>query len=168
MTSFLQGSHSLKFQLVRKYPGRSPSLWSASVGNRLQGAGWERQGKASDFQALSQSFLRILETSDADRDDVVVEEIDDLRENGVSTRGAFLSEMLCLAFPRDYPVLNTPVRDYLKAIKFRAPRGATEGARYLDLAKKLRLSLLQNPEHPAKSIAELDTVIWRVFGKESK
>ena len=145
-----------------------PSVWSWEVGNRLQGEGFERLGKASDFQALAKSFLRILKSSDADRDDVVVEEIDGLSANRVPTRKAFLSEMLCLAFPNDYPVLNKPVKDYLKAIKFSAPRGATEGGKYLDLAKKLRSSLLQNPKHPAKNIAELDTVIWRVYGKQAK
>jgi HKD family nuclease len=145
-----------------------PLVWSWEVGNRLQGEGFERLGKASDFQALAKSFLRILESSDADRDDVVVEEIDDLSENRVPTRKAFLSEMLCLAFPNDYPVLNNPVKNYLKAIKFSAPRGATEGGKYLDLAKKLRSSLIQNPKHPAKNIAELDTVIWRVYGEQAK
>lgn len=147
---------------------RLPDLWSWRVGNRLQGDGWERRGKGSDFHALCQSFLRILETDTADRDDVVVLEIDSLAAQGVETRRAFLSEMLCLAFPAEYPVLNRPVMDYMKAIRFRAPRGATEGGRYLDLAKKLRVSLLQNPRYPAKSLAELDTVIWRAYGKAAK
>lgn len=146
---------------------RLPELWNWEIGNRLQGDGWERRGKASDFQALSQSFLRILEADAADRDDVVVAEIDQLAAHGVETRRAFLSEMLCLAFPDAYPVLNQPVRDYMKAIRFRAPRGATEGGRYLDLAKKLRVSLLQNPRYPAKNLAELDTVIWRAYGKKA-
>lgn len=147
---------------------RLPDAWSWKIGNRLQGDGWERKGKGSDFRALSQSFLRILETDAADRDDAVVLEIDNLAAQGVETRRAFLSEMLCLAFPAEFPVLNQPVRDYMKAIRFRAPRGATEGGRYLDLAKKLRLSLLQNPRYPAKNLAELDTVIWRVYGKPAK
>lgn len=50
-------------------------------------------------------------------------------------------------------------------VKFKAPRGASEGARYVDLAKKLRFSLLQNPKHPAKNLAEIDAVIWLAFGK---
>ena len=145
---------------------RLPGRWSAAIGNRLQGDGWERRGKGSDFQALSRSFLRIFDADTADRDDLVVAEIDDLAARGVETRRAFLSEMLCLAFPSEYPVLNQPVRDYMKAICFRAPRGTTEGGRYLDLAKKLRVSLLQNPGYPAKNLAELDSVIWRVYGKQ--
>ena len=142
-----------------------PEYWGYDIGDRLQGAGWERQGKDSDFRALSESYLRILDATDEDRDDVVVDEIDALRNQRVVTRRAFLSEMLCLQFPGEYPVLNQPVQDYLKEVKFKAPRGASEGARYVDLAKKLRFSLLQNPKHPAKNLAEIDAVIWLAFGK---
>lgn len=143
-----------------------PEYWSYERGDRLQGAGWERQGKNSNFIALSEGYLRILDATDEDRDDVVAEEIDALHKQRVVTRKAFLSEMLCLQFPGDYPVLNQPVQDYLESVKFKAPRGASEGARYLDLAKKLRFSLLQNPDHPAKNLAELDTVIWLAFGEK--
>jgi hypothetical protein len=96
-----------------------PRVWGWKVGNRLKGDGWERSGKGSDFQTLAKSFLRIVESSDADRDDTVVAEIDYLSRNELPTRNSFLSEMLCLAFPSEYPVLNQPVKDYLKAIKFR-------------------------------------------------
>jgi HKD family nuclease len=142
-----------------------PNYWSYKVGNRLQGAGWERQGKGSDFRALSTSYVRILDATDEERDDLVEKEVDELKNHGVVTRRAFLSEMLCLEYPGQYPVLNKPVYDYLAAVKFKAPRGASEGARYIDLARKLRFSLLQNPKHPAKNLAELDTVIWLAFGK---
>jgi HKD family nuclease len=86
-----------------------PKYWSCEIGDRLQGAGWERQGKDSDFRALSKSYLRILDAADEDRDDVVEEEIDALYQKRVVTRKAFLSEMLCLQFPGEYPVRNTPV-----------------------------------------------------------
>jgi len=143
-----------------------PDYWSYKLDDRLQGWGFELLGKKSDFQALSESYLKILNASDEDRDDVVAEEIDSLRQQQVVTRKAFLSEMLCLRFPSEYPVLNQPVRDYLKAVKFKPPRGSSEGTRYVDLAKKLRFSLVQNPNHPAKNLAELDTVIWLAYGKE--
>lgn len=143
-----------------------PHHWSMEIGNRLQGEGFERLGKASDFQSLASSFLRILDANPDDRDSIVVREINFLHKHKIPTRGAFLSEMLCLAFPNDYPVLNKPVRDYLKAVKFRAPKGSGEGGRYLDLAKRLRTSLLAHPKYPAKSIAELDAVIWKAYNKQ--
>lgn len=149
-----------------KFYEQLPNYWSYKVGDRLQGAGWERKGKDSDFQALSQSFIKILDSTDEDRDDAVSEEIDRLREMDVPTRGAFLSEMLSLRFPKEYPVLNDPVWKYLTAMKYPTPRSASEGAQYIFLAKTLRASLLQNPDHPAKNLAELDTVIWLAYGKK--
>jgi HKD family nuclease len=148
-----------------EFYSKLPKLWSWENGNRLQGMGWERQGKASDFNELSKSFIKILRAKDFERDDVTVREIDRLKNLKVSTRKALFSEMLCLTFPERYPVLNKPVQKYLNAIRFRAPKGASEGARYLDLARKLRSSLAQNPNHPAKSLAELDTVIWLEYGE---
>jgi HKD family nuclease len=137
-----------------------PKYWSHDVGDRLTGPGFAIAAKHSDFRDLSRSFIKIINAGDEDRDDVVVEEIDRLSENRVPTRGAFLSEMLCLRFPDEYPVWNKPVKKYFRDVKLKAPRGASEGARFLDLAKKLRVSLLQNRHHPAKNLAELDAVIW--------
>ncbi|MEA3429348.1 MAG: hypothetical protein U9Q84_09125, partial [Thermodesulfobacteriota bacterium] len=143
-----------------------PNYWSYEIGNRLQGRGWERQGKSANFKLLSESYLRLLASHEGDRDDSVADEIDRLADQDVPARKAFLSEMLCLEFPQEYPVLNDPVHEYLKHIKFQAPRGSSEGAKYIDLAKKLRFSLIQNPDHVAKNIAELDAVIWLAYGKK--
>jgi hypothetical protein len=131
------------------------------VGGRIQGKGWERRGKASDFRLLAKSFLKIVNADSDTRDDVVVEEIDRLAEAGtVPARGAFLSEMLCLRFPELFPVINKPVQNYLKDVGFEPSSRASEGDWYMMLAQTLRVSLLQNPTHPAKNLAELDTVIW--------
>ncbi len=133
--------------------------WSSEAGDRLQSAGWERNGKKSNFKKLSTSFLRILSTAPEDRDDVVAEEIDGLAAEKVATRGAFLSEMLCLRFPEEYPVLNKPIKDYLKDVEHRASHESSEGSRYIHLAVTLRSSLLQNPDYPAKNLAELDIIL---------
>jgi HKD family nuclease len=140
-----------------------PRHWGGQAGGRLQGKGWERSGRESDFEELAKSFVAILDARPSQRDDIVVKEIDRLAEAGVPTRRAFLSEMLCLTFPDLYPVLNKPVRRYLSDVKFRGAAGSSEGAGYVDLALRLRLSLAQNPKHPAKNIAELDTVIWLAY-----
>jgi len=142
---------------------RLSEYWSADAGDRLQGSGWERTGKGSNFQQLARSFV-VVESCDPDeRDDVLATEIDRLSVLGVHSRGAFFSEMLCLRFPNLYPVLNNPVWKYLSETGFRAPRGATEGERYIDLALKLRASLRGNPGYPAKNIAELDAIIWATY-----
>lgn len=140
-----------------------PNHWGGEVGGRLQGKGWERRGKGANFRALTESYLKIVDAKPNKRDDVVVAELDRLADQKNPARKAFLSEMLCLEFPELYPVLNKPVQRYLSDIKFRGSSGMSEGARYLDLALRLRLSLAQNPRHPAKNIAELDTVIWLAY-----
>jgi hypothetical protein len=142
--------------------------WSEEVGDRLQGKGWEIKGKHGNFQILSESFVNILDATDDDRDDVVREEIDRLRKKSIPMRGAFLSEMLCLRFPSEYPVLAKPIWEFLRDAEYKAPRGSSEGANFIFLAKTLRASLLHNPEHPAKNLAELDTVIWLAYGKENR
>jgi cytochrome c oxidase assembly factor CtaG len=65
-------------------------------------------------------------------------------------------------------VLAKPVWELLRAAEYKAPRNSSEGANFIFLAKALRASLLQNPEHPAKNLAELDTVIWLAYGKENR
>lgn len=140
-----------------------PNYWGGEVGGRLQGKGWERKGKNANFRQLAESYLKIVDAKAAGRDDTVVAEFDRLAQLKNPARKAFLSEMLCLEFPELYPVLNQPVQRYLSDEKFRGSPGMSEGARYLDLALRLRLSLDQNPQHPAKNIAELDTVIWLAY-----
>ncbi len=142
--------------------------WSFDVGDRLQGKGFEIKGKHGNFQELSRSFVRIIDAASADRDDVVSAEIDRLSIERVPTRGAFLSEMLCLRFPDAYPVLADPVWNYLHAVRYKAPRNSSEGARYIFLARTLRGSLRQNPGHAAKNLAELDTIIWLAYGKKGR
>jgi hypothetical protein len=137
-----------------------PKHWSMEIGNRLQGKGWERKGKHADFQELAASFVAILGAEKRHRDDVVRAQLDYLGTRGNPARKAFLSEMLCLRFPNEYPVLNDPVQQFLVKNRFTAPRGSSEGARYVDLAKKLRMALRANPNYPAKNLAELDLLIW--------
>lgn len=137
-----------------------PEYWSIEKGNRLQYKGWERTGKHADFRELAASFIAILDADKRDRDDVVRSELDRLAARRNPARRAFLSEMLCLRFPNEYPVLNNPVHKFLVRNRFTAPRGSSEGARYIDLAKKLRMALRTNPDYPAKNLAELDLLIW--------
>ncbi len=150
----------------RQFYAELPKYWGPVVGDQIQNDTWKIRGKNSDFRALSRSFVAIIDAAEEDRDDVVVKEIDRLGKMKVPTRGSFLSEMLCLMFPDKYPLLNEPVQKYIVHAKFKAPRLASEGVRFLDLAKKLRFSLIQNIDHPARTLAELDAVIWAEYKEE--
>jgi hypothetical protein len=136
-------------------------LWVFGDGGcRFQGPGWERQGKSSNFRELSLSLIRVIDSNESERDEVVTAEIDRLSSRGVSTRKSVFSEMLCQFFSQQYPVLNSPVKSWLESTNFAAPKKATEGVRYIDLTRKLRLALKRTPKYPAKNLAELDAIVW--------
>ena len=145
-----------------------PSCWGGQAGGRVQGSGWERRGKESDFRLLSKSFLKIVNAHADERDDVVVEEINKLAKvQTVPARGAFLSEMLCLRFQEIFPIINRPVKKYLEDVGFEPSSRLSEGDRYMCRAQTLRVALRQelwqDPTYPAKNLAELDAVIWEEY-----
>jgi hypothetical protein len=138
-------------------------LWSLKAGNRLQGAGWERRGAKADFGQLARAFVAILDATEAERDSVVRAQLNHLQRTANPARKAWFSEMLSLHWPASYPVLNKPVRQFLAENQFCPPRRAPEGVRYIDLAQKLAAALSRAPAgYPAKTIAELDYLIWAV------
>ena len=74
--------------------------------------------------------------------------------------------MLCHFFSEKYPILNKPVKAWLRNNKYAAPSRASEGARYIDLSVKLRNTLKINIANSAKNLAELDHAIWKWYDTE--
>jgi hypothetical protein len=142
------------------------ALWGHHT-SRLQGRGFEIRGKHSDWQDVCKSVSAILTTaktaSVSALDNAVRKEIDRLAKAQNPNRGAWLSEMLCLYFPGWYPLINKPVRVWLQYNKYRAPQKASEGAKYIDLAMKLRQAIKQNTKNEAKNLLELDHAIWQWY-----
>lgn len=139
-------------------------LWSweeenngQGIGNRFQSKGWVRQGKDSDFQKLCAALQAVFQADSSNRDGVVAEQIDWLKEMGITTRGSVFSEMLCQEYPDKYPVLNQPIKDFLKDNNFSPARGSSEGSKYVDLSLKLR-ALIQS-QSKIKNLAELDVLV---------
>jgi HKD family nuclease len=139
--------------------------------SRLQGKGFEIKGKNGNWQDVCQSILLILIAAPTmvptDLDDVVRKEVDRLAQNDNPNRGAWMSEMLCQYLPAKYPLVNKPVRTWLRHIKYRAPRKASEGARYIDLARKLRLTVMQH-KNRARDLLELDGGIWKWYDNKRR
>ncbi|MGY3306931.1 hypothetical protein ACVK1X_006262 [Pseudomonas sp. PvR086] len=143
------------------------SLWVfGDEGSRFQGAGWERQGKGSNFKELATSLARVLDAEESARDEVVAGEIDRLADEGVTTRGALFSEMLCQFFPKRYHLKDKPVSDWLKATGASKPRGASKGFKYIHSARLLRAALKREKDYPAKNLAELDAIIWLAVNQD--
>lgn len=129
-------------------------------GSRFQGKGWERTGRNSDFRELSKSLVRVLDAPFAGRDRVVIQEFNRLTVMKLPTRGALFSEMLCQFFPKQYYVLNRPVRDWFTRLDIVFPRGLSEGEQYVNRARLLRAALKRADDYPAENLAELDCIIW--------
>lgn len=138
------------------------NVWSTHP-SRFQGSGIERTGKSANGGEACRSMVRILNgggtLSEVDLDAVVKREIDRFARSGNQARGAWLSEMLCHYFPEKYPILNDPVKRWLRAKGWRLSRAATQGTRYIELARMLRDAVRQNPGGP-RDLAQLDAVVW--------
>jgi hypothetical protein len=136
--------------------------WSKHT-SRFQGHGLEISGKAANWRQACAALVRVLDRAGkvdtAALDHLVSVEIDRLGQASNPTRGAWFSEMLCHFLPKHYPLLNGPVKYWLRANKWRPRRGATEGQRYIELARKLRVALGSKPAG-ARDLAELDLAIW--------
>jgi len=96
-------------------------LWRRAKdgGCRFQGYGAEISARTSNLQQLAKSIVRVLDSDEFVRDDVVIAEIERLKERRVATRGALFSEMLCQFFPTEYHVISDPVKNWLTRPDFR-------------------------------------------------
>jgi len=137
-------------------------LW-AGHNSRFQGSGIQFSGKKANWKQACASLLRIINgpKDTFDLDIIVQREIDYLKTKSNPVRGAWFTEMLCHFYPTKYPLLNQPVKDWLKLKNYSAQRGSTEGNKYIELAIKMRDAIKQNQE--ISTLAELDVVIWRIM-----
>jgi HKD family nuclease len=142
-------------------------LWAGNDKTRLGGLQWVMRGKHTNHQELARSLLAVLDAGAVERDDIVARERDRLHAQGVSTRAAVFTELLCHLFPTRYPILDDPVRRWRSHVGFDRGVGGTEGERYIRLAEAMRAAL--NDAGPRdlglKTLAELDTLIWLKFKK---
>lgn len=137
--------------------------WNSSEW-KFQGNGVFRHSRsATDWRLLCQSVVAMLDCSSAKRDRIVQKEYNKLEESGrAEVRKAFVTEMLCHFFPKDYPLWNRPINTWLKqeGRNEERPRGLSEGEKYIWLAQQVRAALRADPDYPAQNLAELDHVIW--------
>lgn len=138
-------------------------IWSGHE-SRFQGSGIQFSGKSAKWRQACRALVTILEAARSRSpqhalDAVVSREIDRLAQLRNPARGAWLSEMLCHYFPDLYPIRNSPVTKWLTSNKWRGRRGASEGQRYVELAKQLRYAVITRPAG-ARNLAELDHAIW--------
>jgi hypothetical protein len=137
--------------------------------SKFQGKGWERTGIKSNWRLFSKGITSILDANETERDNVVVSVINEFTKKKLPTRSALLSEMLCHFFPDKYPVINGPVRLWIKKMNYHAPHGASAGSKFLDLAQQMRETVSQGSTRSknirVRNLAELDIIVWVKFEK---
>jgi hypothetical protein len=150
-----------------KYYEYLNELWSWDRGNRFQGRGFEIKAKHSDWKVVCKALISILESglNGEDLDELVRQEMDYLAEVPHPARRSWFTEMLCHFYPSRFPVLNSPIDEWLKLNKRRGEKGASEGSSYIGIAKQVR-ECLQSAEIKSlgiRDLAELDAVIWELI-----
>ncbi|MFH1021776.1 MAG: phospholipase D family protein [Planctomycetota bacterium] len=140
-------------------------MWDAFWGTkcRIQGNGMQILGKSANWREACQSLTRIFAAGDENRDDVVRDEVDFLKKNKNVVRKAWLSEVLSRYYPTEYPLLAGPAWRWLAASHYSKPRGASEGATYLDIARKYRAYTARDKRY--RNLLELDCAIWKKYPK---
>jgi hypothetical protein len=137
-------------------------LWSAHR-SRVQGNGIQFTGKSANWRQACQSMLNILrkgkKCTEIELDEVVRGELDRLQSFSSPVRGAWFTEMLLHFFPQRYPLVNGPVKRWLAKNKWKATPGISYGSQYVELSRKLREAIRQNPGGP-RTLSELDAVVW--------
>jgi len=127
-------------------------------GRRLiQGPQWTMKGKESNWRRFARGIMKILQAKELERDNVVKSVIDEFAERALPTRKSLLTELLCMYYPKHYPIINKPVQLWIKENKYGSPHGSSEGAKYLDMAVKMRSTLAHSG---VANLIELDLLIW--------
>lgn len=138
--------------------------------SRFQGKGWERTGAKSDWHIFSKGITDVLNAKESEQDDTVASTIDAFARKKLSTRKALLTEMLCHFLPDKYPIVNGPVRLWINKMNYRAQRGASEGSKFIHLARRMRAILTHSGAQfgnvRIRNLAELDVIIWAKYEKE--
>lgn len=114
--------------------------------------GWCRKGKKDNFKHLCKSLLKIYEANNYNRDEIVKREIRRLNDLKISSRGALLSELLCLEYPDKYPLFNEPVKKFLNSISI-----GDYKENYIQVSQILR-DILSDMDR-INNLAELDILI---------
>lgn len=132
--------------------------------SRFMGRGFEIIGKGAKWHQACRSLEIILDKSEKIKppalDTIVRAEKDSLAKMHNSVRRSWLSEMLCHFFPESYPLIDKPVTAWLRHNKYHPPRGASEGAKYLHLARQMREVVKRKQNPNIRNLVELDFAIW--------
>jgi hypothetical protein len=132
-------------------------MWKLLKGS-WQGTGWSRSCKNALWDETCRELVKIFKSEESNRDRVVKEVFDSLGASKNPTRGAWLTEILCHHFPFSYPLINNPIKKWVKQNKI-AKVSSIDGNTYLRITRIMRRILKAN-KTKFHGFGELDHAIW--------
>lgn len=125
---------------------------------------WSIKCKHAKWKETCRELVKIFLAPEAERDKVVKEAVDSLASLGNPTRSAWLTEILCHHYPNSYPLLNTPVKKWIKKNKI-AKVSIIDGNTYLKITRIMRRILKEN-KNKFHNFGEMDYAIWEKIRKK--
>ena len=119
---------------------------------------WSINCKHANWKETCRELVKIFSSPESERDKVVKQAIDSLAESGNPTRGAWLTEILCHHYPNSYPLLNNPVKEWIKKSKI-SKALIIDGNTYLKITRIMRRILKEN-KNKFHNFGEMDHAIW--------
>lgn len=141
------------------------SMWKLLYGSWYGSPIWKINCKKADWKQTCKALENIIAATKSDRDRIVKESIDTLALKSNPSRGAWLSEILCHHFPEEYPLINKPIKSWLRKNFNLKINSIPDGNTYIKVSKLMRQVLNENNDK-FNGLGELDHVIWEKTRKE--
>lgn len=116
--------------------------------------------KNEKWEETCSGLSNIFDANKADRDRIVKKVIDSLTLTKNKTRGSWLSEILCHHFPLEYPLIDDPVKEWIRECNIEKLYGIPTGYQYIRITKIMRKYLNQNKDK-FNNFMEMDHAIWK-------
>jgi hypothetical protein len=121
--------------------------------------------KKENWKEICSYLNSIISAKKSDRDRIVKQTIDSLKSTNNLTRGAWLSEILCHHYPFDYPLINDPVKTWIRKNKIAKLYGIPTGYEFISISRIMR-HLLTASKSKFRNFIEMDHAIWVKTVKE--
>lgn len=116
--------------------------------------------KHEDWKETCSGLTDIFTARKNERDRVVKKVIDSLQSSGNKTRGTWLSEILCHHYPLEFPLIDDPVKEWIRESKIENLYGIPTGYQYIRISHIMR-TFLKDSKDKFRNFMEMDHAIWR-------
>jgi hypothetical protein len=134
-------------------------MWDLLDGSWYGSPIWRINCKQANWQQTCKCLVEIFNSDSSQRDRIVKESIDLLESSQNPSRGAWLSEILCHHYPYAYPLINKPVKKWIRKNNLAQITNIPNGNSYLKISRIMRKILIQN-KNRFNGLGEMDHAIW--------